>query len=506
MKGKIIKNTLFSGVETLSVIIINFFLMAYMIHKLGSESYGIFSLLTIFTMSGYLSLLQLGIQDSAIKYIAEYYTKNESNNLNRVINTSLVFFSLIGIISGISLFLFTRYLLLHCFNIPPELVGTTKILFYLVAVQLVFQFPSLIFSAILEGLQRYDVLKGIKIFYNVLYAGLIFLLLNAGYGLLQVGYLGLCVTVIYTVLIVYTAIKLLPSFKIEKKYINFFKAKELFKLGGMLFLSRIIGLIFNHTDKILIGVFLTVSVLTEYDITVKLHQIILILLAVSNSAIVPAASQLEVENDKGKLQNLFIRGTKYSIGVVLPIIIVSLLVVKSLLIYWVGENFVHLTKLAQLFLIHIFLTATTGIGSTMLVGLNKLKPALKLSLGAAIFNLIFSISTVKILGLTGLILGTVLAYILIWYPYVKYLLKVLNISYKIFFQKVIIPPYMVSVLFLPIAILGIKIIPIQNLFHLVLTGGFLVSLYYIGFYFIGLEKDEQKYILNILSLKEREKL
>ena len=481
------------------VVLVWLVLTPYMIQKLGKEAFGIYLLLTVFSITGYLALLEFGIPGAAVKFIAEYYTKKDFEKLNILINTFLFALFISGIVAATAVSFFSKYLVVKLFHVPQEYENVTRMLLYLTAFQLFWLFPSLMFDSILKGLQRFDILKGIFIIYNTLLGISFCLLLKLGYGLLCIGICGILLVLLRTILLIFSAYQILPSLKVSLKLVKFAAAKKYFKLSKYLFFSRVVGLVFNRTDMILIGLFLTVSAFTEYEIVLKFHQIIAVILAAMNSAIIPFSSQLKAENDLGKLQRLFLQGTKYSAALVLPIIIVGLVFLKQFLKLWVGEEFIHLTLPGQIFVLHFFFSATTALGSTMLVGLNKMKPAVKISGVGAIFNLIFSIIAIRFLGLLGLILGTVLAYILIWYPYLAYILKVLRLSWGEFFKKIVIRAYTLAFFFAAVVVVCSRFLILHNLFQFVLMGIGFVLVYYLAFFFLGLKKEEQQYLYNIIK-------
>ncbi|MHC4395569.1 MAG: oligosaccharide flippase family protein [Planctomycetota bacterium] len=501
MRKELIKNTLFSCSETFVITLMWFILTPYMIHKLGKEAFGIYALLTVFSITGYLALLEFGIHSAAVKFIAEYNTRKNFEKLNAVINTSLFVLFISGGIAGIGLFFLTKYFIIKLFHIPFEYAEVTRILLYLLAFQLFWLFPSLIFNSILEGLQRYDILKGIFIVYDILLGVSIFLLLESGYGLLSLGILGTVLILLRIIIIIISGYRLLSSLELSLKWIKLSVAKEHFRLSKYLFLSRIVGLIFNRTDRVLIGLFLVISAFTEYEIVLKFHQAIALILAFMNSAVVPTTSRLEAENDLNKLQKLFLRGTKYSVALILPITIVGLIFFKQFLKFWLVQvqDFTYLTLTGQIFILHFFLSATTGIGSTMLVGLNKMKRAVIISIAGAVFNLTFSIIAVRFLGLLGLVLGTVLAYIFIWYPYLVYILKVLKLSWGEFFTEIIFKPYTLAFIFAAVVVVCSRFLVLHNLFEFLLMGGGFVLVYYLAFFFLGLKKEEQEYLYDIIK-------
>lgn len=499
MKNRIIKNTIINMLATFAGYLLSFILVPFIIRHIGGEAYGVWTLAGIFSISGWFSLLDLGMQGSAVKYIAEYYARRDYENLNKLINSVLFLFIIIGVFLAVLLFLFTKYYIFMVFNIPTQYLRVTRVIFYLMAFNLVVQFPGLLFSAVLEGIQRYDILRIVNVIINIVGATLIVIFLSIGYGLLMLTMLTIITTLLNILFYVYFIARAMPFLRFDMKSFDLAMFKRLFGLSWTLIVSRLVGLIFNNTDKIVIGILLTMSLMTSYDIVNKIHVTLLGIMAFFNSAIVPAASELSASNNNDSLQKLFMRGTKYAIGITLPITVSVIIMAKPLIIGWVGLKYGNVSPLLQLYLLHIFLTVTTGIGSTMLVGMNQLKPALRISFTAAIINLLFSVAFAKIIGLYALIGGTVLAYFIAQPLYLFYLLKILDISWDRFFKEVIIGPYFIALLYAFSLFLVTKLFWPNNLIEVLLFGGTGTAIYLFFYYRFSLSEQEKLLANSLIS-------
>ena len=97
------------------------FMTPIVLHRLGNEQYGIWAFLGIFSVLGYFSLLDMGMQGTAIKYIAEFHAKNDSKSLNQVINSVIFFFLAVGFVGAVFLLIINNLFLATFFKIsPPE--------------------------------------------------------------------------------------------------------------------------------------------------------------------------------------------------------------------------------------------------------------------------------------------------------------------------------------------------------------------------------------------------
>lgn len=435
----IITNTAINIVNTAVSFIIGYAMTPFIVHRLGVEDYGIWVFLGIFSISGYFSLLDFGLQGSAIKFVAEYAATGNRRLLQATVSSTLQFFVIVGVISAAVLILVNATVFTSLFHLPAERLALIRLLVNLIAASFLFQFPMLAFAAILEGLQRYDYLRGVSIATAVLGNLVLILFLRFSGGLpLVVGVslgISLALALAYAVLVK----RLLPDIRISLRAAGSEIRGQLFRLSSKLFASKVVGLVFNNTDKILIGIFLTVSDQTQYDIVNKIHIILLMLLSMINQAVLPATSAFAAAGDYRALRLLLLRSTKYTAALIVPALLFFLIFPREFLSVWVGHQFAYLGPLVVLYCSHFALTMLVGVSSTMLVGVNKVEKALYVSAWAAVLNLAISILTVQRLGLYGLIAGTVIAYAISSVMYIVITNRVFGIPNREFLRAVVLP-------------------------------------------------------------------
>lgn len=483
MEKRIVKNTFINYVYFIFSGMIPFVLTPIIINRIGNEQYGIYVFLGIFSIGGYISLMELGFQGTAVKYIAEYYATSSYDKINKVINTVFCLFMLCGIISCMIILFVNIFLFEHIFNVPPAYLTKVKRLICLMALSMIYQFPSLGFAAILEGMQRYDLLRLGSFITICLNAVLVIVFLTNNNGIMFLIIVSLSVLLLNMFIYYILAKYLLPNIKINIFRYDIEVFKNMANFSAKLFLSRIIGLVFNQTHKILIGIFLTMTLMTYYDITNKIHIIILSIMSIANSAIVPLASQLSAMNDSERLKKLFFEGTRFAVHLTLPSLIFCMVFPEIYLKLWLGENFVGLSNLVRLYLSHCFLTVLTGVAGTMFVGMNRLNDILKVSSIMALANLLISIATVKILGITGLILGTVLSYIVGQIVLLLIVNRVFNENVFNFVKEVVLLPYILGGILAALSVFLRAVLEFNGIMQLAAVWIFLyiayVTLYYL---------------------------
>src|SRR5882757_6276142 len=120
-KGQIIKNISSSWFSLGINIVTGIFLSPFILHHLGDTAFGVWVL--IFSVAGYYGLFDLGIRSSVVRYVSKFTATGESDKLNRLVNTSLWSYTLIGAVAMLITFVASSYVG-SIFRIPPEFLNT----------------------------------------------------------------------------------------------------------------------------------------------------------------------------------------------------------------------------------------------------------------------------------------------------------------------------------------------------------------------------------------------
>ncbi len=118
-------------------IIIAFVMSPVLVHKLGDTSYGIWAL--VMSITGYFSLLDLGMNRAIVRFVSMYEANDEKDELNLFFNTSLILYSLLGLLT-----VFLTVLVAFSLNSFVDLKGyefLAKLVVIVVGIDFAFTFP-----------------------------------------------------------------------------------------------------------------------------------------------------------------------------------------------------------------------------------------------------------------------------------------------------------------------------------------------------------------------------
>ncbi len=188
-------------------------------------------------------------------------------------------------------------------------------------------------------------------------------------------------------------------------------------------------MIWAQMDTVILSVIVGINVLAGYNFAARLQSAASYPQSLSAAAVVPAsANLLALESRESAFDELLIRGTRYSLELSLPVTIAAMILARPLLIYWVGDAYASFAGPAQLFLTYQLVSCTAGIANTMLVGMGRVRAVTIYVTIAMVMNLGLSIALARPLGVSGVIIGTLVGYGITAPLYIRLVLRELTMG------------------------------------------------------------------------------
>ena len=177
LKHRLISNTIFSILNLGVTRIIGFILTPYILFKLGPERFGIWAIVA--GILGFVGKADLGVATSYVKYISQFYARKEYENLNKVINSGFVYYVGISIvIYCIASFGGEAFFSWYLQKEGPEILYEVKRLFYFLLMIRLFSWTLGVFTGILSGVQRFDIVHKIRMWVFAFKALCVFIFLG----------------------------------------------------------------------------------------------------------------------------------------------------------------------------------------------------------------------------------------------------------------------------------------------------------------------------------------
>jgi O-antigen/teichoic acid export membrane protein len=454
---RVFRNTLITGLVGVVSLLLNFFVVAFAIRRLGSDAYGVWVLALSFSVSaGYLSISDLGLQAGVTRFVADADGRGQRERIGEVVSSALAVLGAAAVIAVVVL-LALSVAADRLFNVPEAFHTALQLLFVLLAAEAIFGLPGLAFEGLLEGLQRYGWIRLVDLSRQLLYTALAVIVLATGQGVVAFGAAMVASSAFAAAGYVVAGRLLCPGLRISPRLVNRAALRPLAGFSAWVFVGRIIGVIWRQMDKLILAVAVGTSQLTGYDIAARIQSATAYPLSFTTSAVIPATANLSAIESTVRLRELLVRGTRYTLALSLPITIAAMILARPLIVGWVGDRYANMAGPTQLFLAYQLVVSSATIANTMLVGMGRVRAVMAYASVAVVVNLVISVILVRPLGISGVIIGTLVGFGITAPLYIRLVLRELSMSLRDFARRAILPILPWAALFAALLVLTAEI-------------------------------------------------
>lgn len=438
MKSQAIKNVGSNWFGLATNLVVGFFLSPFILHHLGDEAFGLWVL--VFSLTGYYGLFDFGIRSSIVRYVAQFKARNETENLNRYINTSLCTYGGIGVL----LLLVTiagSFYVDSIFRIPAALQWSARILFLVVGTAVAVGFPLTVFAGVLEGLQKFNWLSLTQMGYNLLRALLIVLALRRGGGLLTIAVISMALN-LCTYAVYFAAVQRELGVRYGLRFVDGASFQRMVSYGSITFIATIASQLRFYSDATVIGIFIGAAAITYFSIGSKLVNYSASVTQSMAQIFTPMSSQFNATGDLQRLRQIFVMGNRACALIVFPLCALLIILGKSVIEVWVGAKYVSIayTVLVLLMVSDSAQMAQSASGK-ILFGMARHRTIALVWLAEGLANLVLSIILLHYYGVIGVALGTAIPQLctsLFFLPI--HLCRVLGVSLRTYLRQAYAAP------------------------------------------------------------------
>jgi O-antigen/teichoic acid export membrane protein len=338
-------------------------LTPFVLHRLGPERFGVWSLL--FLLSGYLATFDLGLGSSVVKFTAHHMAAGEEKRLEATLSQITRLYAWIGLAWIVALVLLTNPILDGLRIHDPY---RAEVRFALLASGTIFALANLISvgTGILNGMQRMDVGNGIQVLASLPQIAVLVLGLRAGYGLYAVVASTAVLWAGVTIATLVALRKLAPGLRWPR--LTGGEGGGWFRFSTLMQIANLIVLTQQQLDKILVGAWIGLAAVTPFELGFRVANAVQSLPVLALVPLLPAFAEMGVSEDRERLRRACRRGTGFLLPVALGLAACSIPAAPLAIRAWVGPGYPAAQTLAQWLLAGFAINLCTGVGSAALRG------------------------------------------------------------------------------------------------------------------------------------------
>ncbi|WP_194767564.1 oligosaccharide flippase family protein [Tamlana sp. I1] len=482
--------------------IVGLLLTPFIIKNLGDSEYGVYILIGSFV--GYLGLMNLGINNAIIRYVAKYKAKNDKQGEQEFLGTTMWIYIVISLVlTIIGYFLYFKLDSVFADSLTTEELRIGKIMFIILVGNIAIALPGGAFSAICSGYESFVFPNLLSIIKYIVRAIVIFCaLLMGGKGISIV----VIDTVLTLMIIIVSAIFVRKKLgvQIPLKLFNKKLVKDIFNYSIWVFLFAIVFKFQWNTGQIILGINTDTTTVAIYGIGVMLGGYYGAFASGINSVLIPRATQMVVRKSSGiDLTEAMIKIGRLNTFILLLVISGFILFGRAFISLWVGEAYIQSWAVALLYMSVLTLPLIQSFGNSILEAkrLNRYKSiisALTVTIAIALSFLL-----TKVYGIFGVVIPLVLAMAINSIIMNFYYRKKFDFKIFLFFKECLLSSLIVFIILTSVFYYVISKFNLNSWFSFVFGIVVYASLYLITTYYFLMNNYEKTLILNMFKRKKK---
>lgn len=384
--------------------LISVLILPFIIRMLGDRMYGVWTLVATFI--GYYGVLDLGLNTAVTRYLSRSLATQDHEESNRVFNSALRIY--LGLAVVVLLVAVTTAFLSPFFAKSHQDARLFFAVILILGVSLALQFPTRVFTGALEAHLRFDQTAGFELLTLALRTGLIIVILLAGYKIVGLAWVTLLSSIPSMAFSIYYTFKELPFLRFESRYWGVQTAKTLFSYSSYSLIAGLANILRFQVDNIVVASFIGLEAVTHYRIAGALVQYFFVFMSSIMGVLPSVFSRQEGAQDHKAIRKTFLLATKIAICITCFIAFGMIAWGAPFIQRWMGSKYSDAYPVLVVLVSAYTLNLWQGPAASLLYGVSKHKFIAVLNTVEGIVNLALSLWLVRIYGMMGVALGTLI--------------------------------------------------------------------------------------------------
>lgn len=454
--------------------------------------FGTYGLLV--SLTSYVVFAQTSVEIAAVKAIAE---AGDSDARDAAFSTAVTFYAAAGVVAG-GVIAGAGTAALGVFSIPSNLHHEAQASVLALSLLTALGWPVKAFQDALRGSQRFVA--------SALAEGSAYLVVGAALVVLGLAHMPLWLLVsvgasvpVITGGLSAVAVRLshLP-YRFRRALVTPGAIRGFLALSINLFFSGVADLVIYALDRAVLATFRSAAAVGLYEGPVRAHNLLLQAQSSLATPVVSVSARYAADRDVERTRDLLLRGTRYMLAAIVPPTLVLTILAKPIVIVWLGTKFAGSATAMSLLVGYWLVNAGTTVAGRMLITSGKARAVAIYAGGIAVVNLVLSLALTPSFGLTGVVLGTTVAYVLAFPFLIRLTIRHLPVSLVELAREAWLPAYVTGAVAAAGLLVARLTFSLDSLPKLLATGLIAVLGYWIAYYAVWLRPSERVLVRTVV--------
>lgn len=478
--------------------VVNIFLSPFLIDKMGESQYGLYQLIGAFV--GYLTILDFGLGNAIIRYVAEYRQgKDKEKESNFLASTSILYAIIVAIIFALSLILYFNINKVFP-NLTTEELSDAKVMFIILVINLMVTIPGGMFNSIINGYEKYIFPRTISIIKAITRVIILYIVVTMGYRAIGIVVVD---TILNFIIIIVNYIICKKKLNIKIKLYSFDKKliKDIFGYSFFIFLNVIFDQINWKVDQTIIGMKISTIAVTIYVVGNNFSAVFQQFSTAISGVFLPKATKMVVNGaDNKELTNFMIKVGRIQAIIIVYIYLAFILLGNKFIELMYGEGYFEAWTSAVFVMTGLIMPLAENSGLAILQAKKKHKFYVLMDIVIAVFNIIGTYFIIDYVGINGAAIMTmitlIIGHVIIINLYYKFVIKLeIGRFFKALFKRTLISWIITTI----IVIFIMKVVSVNSWITFFAVAIVYTIIYGIIVGTVGTNNEEKNMIKSVLN-------
>ncbi|MGD8786618.1 MAG: hypothetical protein PVJ60_04270 [Phycisphaerales bacterium] len=310
-------------------------LLPFLIRTIGETGYGVFVLAWSLILT--IEALQLDLCSGVIKYGAAHLAQDRITEVNKVLSTAFIVSAIFGGISCICICILAGFFGSNMVDLAFSLT--------MIALMVLIMLPTIPYIGIMLARQRYDVNAALDTAFAYIRVLLIILWFSlAGPSLKALMVISVMTRTLGRLVHVPIAHLIVPGLRNRISLFDLRNCRALILFGGVITLCTLFLAVRSTGMKWIMGALVSTAFVAHMAIIYIPIELLSRIVLGMTLTVMPTASKHKAIENETVLQELLMRGTRYTTILCCGSFILAFFLLKPVIILWLGNEYVHLAR------------------------------------------------------------------------------------------------------------------------------------------------------------------
>jgi O-antigen/teichoic acid export membrane protein len=465
-----------------------FAIVTVLARRLSLSELGIYGLLN--ALAGYLLIVQNAAAGSAVRAMAAARDEREGS---AAFSTAALLYVVAGAVSGL-LLVALGIGLAAALDLSPELAHQARLGALAVGAVTFVGWPLTVYRDALRARARFVLAAGTEVVALVAYAALVLGLAFADAPLWTVLGAGAAIPLLAGVGCAAVATAVGLPWRLRARLGSRAMARELLGLAGYISLTEAASAAVYVLGRGALGLFKSPATVGLLEGPVRAHNLIRALNAAATVTVLPTASRYATEGDDRRLRELLVRGSRYTLALIVPLAVTGMALAGPILDVWLGDDFRTAGTAMAIMLGHWTLNGMSGVAAALLVAVGHARDLARWALLVAGASVALILALTPALGLDGVAIAMAAPYVALFPYLLSITLRAIPVPASELARRAFSPAWGLGLL-LAAGLVAVRVVlDPSDALGVIATAVAGVSAYWLAYYLVCLDAGERSLV------------